>query len=276
MPRALAVLLLFAAPLFAQTDVMLQHLRADYQKKALLIRGFYQDPLLRYDASGALLNQAQPGSWTTSFLDLQSIELKDGRLELHGFRAVQLFDDHKHRFQLHRVPDKILLTIDAGATPDEASLRKALAQVLVMPSEPIAPLLSDSWQWVFAHMDKDGVLPPLPKKTASAQKEACPAAPSLEDPCYVRDEVKPPKPIHTPDPAFNDFGRALRIRGQSVLQVVLDETGRPQKLRIVKPLGCGLDEAALERVSSWTFQPATRNGQPVPVKITVEINFSWH
>src|SRR5208337_1843939 len=49
--------------------------------------------------------------------------------------------------------------------------------------------------------------------------------------------------------------------------------GRPQQIRVQRPLGMGLDEKAIEAVKMWKFEPARKDGQPVPVMINVEVNF---
>jgi TonB family protein len=43
--------------------------------------------------------------------------------------------------------------------------------------------------------------------------------------------------------------------------------------RVMKPLGLGLDEKALETVRTWKFKPGMRNGIPVPVRVLVEVSF---
>lgn len=54
---------------------------------------------------------------------------------------------------------------------------------------------------------------------------------------------------------------------------MVDTDGSPQRIRVTQPAGMGLDERAIEAVKQWHFQPATKNGQPVPVWIFVEIDF---
>lgn len=274
--RVLAAFLLSALPLLAQDDLVLQHLRADYVKQSRLIRGFYQDPLLHYDAAGNLTHRAPTGSWTTSFINIESLRLHNGRIEFSGHRAIQIFNDHKRLFERHNTGITLLLTLDAPSPVNEDTLRKALAVIFVDAKEPVAPLLPESWRWVVEHLDKEGVLPKPEKKPAVAQPKPCPPDASLDQPCHVGGEVKPPKPISTPDPQFNDYGRALRIHGTIVLWTVVDETGHPRRLVIQKPLGCGFDEDALEKVKEWTFQPAIRDGRPVPVMINVQVNFGWN
>jgi periplasmic protein TonB len=46
-----------------------------------------------------------------------------------------------------------------------------------------------------------------------------------------------------------------------------------QEPRVVRGLGLGLDENAIEAVSQWQFKPGTRDGQPVKVAATIEVNY---
>ena len=85
--------------------------------------------------------------------------------------------------------------------------------------------------------------------------------------------VAPPKLIHTPDPDYDGLAKESGFQGTVVLLIVVDEAGKPQRIRIQRPLGFGLDERAVEAVRKWTFHPATRDGKPVPVQINIEINF---
>jgi protein TonB len=49
----------------------------------------------------------------------------------------------------------------------------------------------------------------------------------------------------------------------------------PQNVQVTKKLGYGLDEEAVAAVNQYRFKPAMQNGGPVPVKLTVEVNFRF-
>jgi len=53
----------------------------------------------------------------------------------------------------------------------------------------------------------------------------------------------------------------------------VDAHGYPENPRVVRSLGMGLDEKALEAVQRYRFKPAMKDGKPVPVTILVEVNF---
>jgi TonB family protein len=58
-----------------------------------------------------------------------------------------------------------------------------------------------------------------------------------------------------------------------LIGLIVDTQGMPQNLRVVRPLAYGLTEKAIEAVSKYRFKPAMRGGQPVPVYVTIEVNF---
>jgi TonB family protein len=53
----------------------------------------------------------------------------------------------------------------------------------------------------------------------------------------------------------------------------VDEKGMPQQLRVLRPLGLGLDEKAIEAVQKWRFKPGVKDGKAVAVAATIEVNF---
>jgi periplasmic protein TonB len=53
----------------------------------------------------------------------------------------------------------------------------------------------------------------------------------------------------------------------------VDANGHPQDLKVMRALGLGLDQKAIEAVEKWTFKPGMKDGKPVPVIATIEVNF---
>jgi TonB family protein len=54
---------------------------------------------------------------------------------------------------------------------------------------------------------------------------------------------------------------------------VVGVDGRPSNIHVQSSLGMGLDEKAIEAVKNWRFEPAMKDGHPVPVQIAVEVDF---
>jgi TonB family protein len=85
--------------------------------------------------------------------------------------------------------------------------------------------------------------------------------------------VSPPVPLNFVEAEFSDEARRKNIEGVCLVTLIVDIHGNPQNLRIVRGLGYGLDEKALEAVRKYHFKPAMKDKVPVPVMITVEVNF---
>jgi protein TonB len=85
--------------------------------------------------------------------------------------------------------------------------------------------------------------------------------------------VSPPKILHKVEPEYSEEARKAKWQGMVVLQIVVDEKGHPQELKVLKALGLGLDQKAIEAVEKWTFAPGMKDGKPVPVIATIEVNF---
>ncbi len=85
--------------------------------------------------------------------------------------------------------------------------------------------------------------------------------------------VSNPVLVYAPDPEFSDEARRAKYQGVCVVSLIVDAQGNPQRVRIVRPLGMGLDEKALEAVRQYKFKAATYQGKAVPVEINIEVNF---
>ena len=85
--------------------------------------------------------------------------------------------------------------------------------------------------------------------------------------------VSTPKLIYSVDPEFSDEARRQKYQGIVTLSIIVDAQGNPQRIHVVRPLGMGLDEKAVEAVKQYKFKPAMMGGKPVPVEINIEVNF---
>jgi TonB family protein len=88
--------------------------------------------------------------------------------------------------------------------------------------------------------------------------------------------VSAPVPVYQPEAQFSEEARKTKHQGTVLLSLVVGADGRPRDMRVVRPLGMGLDEKALEAVKQWRFDPAKRDGVPVAVYISVEVNFNLY
>jgi TonB family protein len=91
---------------------------------------------------------------------------------------------------------------------------------------------------------------------------------------HVGGGVSAPVPLNAVEAEFSDEARRAKYQGVCLISLIVDAQGNPQNPRVVRALGMGLDEKAIEAVRKYKFKPALKDGRtPVPVMITVEVNF---
>jgi len=85
--------------------------------------------------------------------------------------------------------------------------------------------------------------------------------------------VTAPTLQHKVEPEYSEEARKAKFQGTVVLYIEVDTTGKATNIHVLRSLGLGLDEKAIEAVRKWTFIPGKKNGVPVTVQATVEVNF---
>jgi TonB family protein len=89
----------------------------------------------------------------------------------------------------------------------------------------------------------------------------------------VGGDVSAPKLIFAPDPEYSEKARQAKYQGVCVVSLIIDEQGKPKRVQVVRHLGMGLDQKAVEAVKQYTFTPAMRHGKPAAVEVHIEVNF---
>jgi len=96
----------------------------------------------------------------------------------------------------------------------------------------------------------------------------------VQEPVYrVHTGIKAPTIVTNPGPEYSDEARRERVEGVVTLAVIVTSAGDVATVRVIKSLGHGLDEKAMEAVRQWKFKPATKDGVPVSVQIAIETSF---
>jgi periplasmic protein TonB len=90
---------------------------------------------------------------------------------------------------------------------------------------------------------------------------------------HIDKDVIAPKLVFAPDPQFSERALRAKYQGVCVVSVIVDAHGKPQRVQVLRHLGMGLDEKAVEAVEQYQFTPAKRFGKPVAVEVTIEVNF---
>jgi TonB family protein len=252
------------------------------EKHTVVLRNYYTNASLTFDADGKLISGGTPGFGPTDGrFYVEHAQIADDRLTLTGERPALFWDPAPCEFRLQDIGRRteVFINLPAGKTIDEM-LPPLLTQVFLKQSELEQVKCSDSDKKVegSAATRKQKA----PKKTDTHPPDVQSLS-ELQMLCFPNGErayrvgqgVQAPKPISAPDPPWPEAARQEKQQGTVVLALIVDKLGKPSTIVVTRPLGYGFDEKALDSVRTWTFKPATFQDQPVPVGINVEVNFRF-
>jgi protein TonB len=158
-----------------------------------------------------------------------------------------------------------------GLAPPTAPLVEEVPDEAPAEPDDEAPVLPDDQA-----LDLTEAPPPPPSEVPSPSAESEPAPPPEPEVWGVVEQM--PALVGGRDGlqrrvAYPDAARAAGIEGSVFVQFVVDAAGAPTGLRVVRGVGGGCDEAALEAVRGARFTPGLQGGRPVPVRMTLEVVF---
>jgi protein TonB len=121
-----------------------------------------------------------------------------------------------------------------------------------------------------------GVVEGIPEAVVYAPTaQPVPVPPTPVVPVRAIGGIRPPIKTKDIPPKYPSIALAARAEGVVILEATIGVTGRVEDVKILRSIPL-LDAAALEAVHQWEYQPTTLNGVPVPVLITVTVNFTLH
>ena len=86
--------------------------------------------------------------------------------------------------------------------------------------------------------------------------------------------VEPPVPVRTVAPNFPNDLHDKGISGVVVVNVLIDQQGNPQDLKVARSSNSEFEEPAMEALRKWKFKPAERDGSAVSIRVVIPIRFS--
>ena len=97
---------------------------------------------------------------------------------------------------------------------------------------------------------------------------------SMDDnvPVMAVGEVTPPRLVRRVDPVYPEIARKARVAGIVVLEATTDAAGRVLNVTVLRSIPL-LDQAAIDAVKQWIYEPMVINGRPRPVTFTVTVRF---
>ncbi len=289
----------------AQAEDLQQHLRDQYQNKIFIFHAPNSGNSLHFDSAGKMLEGSAGEDWTTdSVVQVEELKVSGQRLEIRARRLHLAWVPgtglgEVHDFDRNRKPDKdekknrsvrIVADLKAGDV-SSAAADAAFAQVFLTSRDNFADLVPDYWKpCIRAALGDDDAnkypgcrfsptllaVPGIalhPGEAANDQSDAESGAPSEGRIWRVGKGVTPPGMAFTPEPEYSDPARVAHVQGSVTLDLIVNREGLPTKIRIMSPIGCGLDAKAVQAVENWKFKPAEKDGEPGAVEIAVEVEF---
>lgn len=113
----------------------------------------------------------------------------------------------------------------------------------------------------------------LPSNLVGIDFVVPPTPPAEPSPVEFHSKMVRPRRISGTDPRYTEIARRARLEGVVILRAVIGREGDVRDLSIVKPLGLGLEDAAVQAVQDWKFEPASLDGAPVDVIYRVTVRF---
>jgi protein TonB len=118
--------------------------------------------------------------------------------------------------------------------------------------------------------------PPLLSGLLEETITVTPARPNVGfggTPVRVGGAIRQPAKTRHVNPEYPPIAQSSRVQGVVILEAVIGDDGRIVDTRVLRSIPL-LDQAALDAVRQWEFTPTMLNGQPVPVIMTVTVQFT--
>ena len=278
-------------------------LRLRLTGKTLYLRGGYLENVLDFDENGNLIGHSPQGSYTLCLIQIDRIRLTRHKVLLTGAR----YGLHFLGATPNEDPARVFDTVNI--TPKKKPLRISIAREIVVkpkkkkggkdsssgPADSAPPpdsadtsgavttttspahaaqLLSAALDVIFAPGLDDHLIASLPDfwqlYYRAAQTEFQPGDPSVLRQSSVDQKARLLAKV---EPPSNEYAQSNGIAGMALYHVVLGADGHPQQIAVGRPIGFGLDENAVDAIRKAAFQPALKDGKPVPVLLDVLVQF---
>ena len=238
-------------------------LRKTMLHSVVVLKHFYRDDTIRFDSAGRLIESSNIGPWTVyAKLRIDNIDLEHRALQIEGRRVAVRFDGSGHPNDLLS-SDRCTILIPLTETiNDSAIVQSAVPQLFLGPNEKLSSFVPDYWKASVSAIEQTG--------SGSVPKDRTDWHPMA---AKIGGSVLPPRAVYAPDPEYTDPARNAKLEGSIVFEMVVTPDGKAGDLALLQPLGLGLDDQAAASLSTWRFNPATKNGQPLAVKIGVSVSF---
>jgi TonB family protein len=190
------------------------------------------------------------------------------------------------KFERERACDDLVLTQGARASDYAADLVTFVSSLELPPAQSPATMAmarrSQLEGRVMAILKSDvnrrgvsqsGFLAALMVLALVWPLAAARATSTAQDPVRVGGAIKAPVKVKDVRPIYPPLAQAERRQGVVIIEATIDGSGDVDEAKVIRSIGEDLDNAAIDAVLQWRFQPTLLNGTAVPVIMTVTVNF---
>lgn len=266
--------------------------------KFLYLRGGYLDNSLSFTDHGALISHSPQGSFTLNVIQIDKVSLTKHKLELQGVRYGLHFLGAQSSEDPAGAQNRVRIT------PRKKHLRITIARMQVVkprrkkekgkapagepPPQPVnaattttspayaAKVLRQALDNVFASSLDVRMMAAMPAfwkpyyQAADSKTGLQPTPPGV----LRADQVdRKPRLLAGIDAPSNEYAQAGGIAGLALYHAIIGADGRPEQIAVGRPIGFGLDENAVAAIRKARFEPAMKDGKPVPVALDMVVEF---
>jgi TonB family protein len=170
-----------------------------------------------------------------------------------------------------------------GIARDEAKIKQLLGHVFLTSNEALFDLVPEPWrsfpgtgvvdnQTAKKPLSKPSQpvpAPAVPQNTASTEK-------GVADPIRVELGLVEGNLYKMVPPKYPPVAKAAKLQGEVVFNAVINREGMLTRVRVLRPLGLGMEESALEAMRKWRYHPYLLNGEPVEVQTVITVKYILH
>jgi len=278
----------------AKGDLSEAQLRQLLVGKTVYLRGGYLDNTLHFDDRGRLIDHSPQGSFTLCVIQVDKVHVSKHKVELQGQRYALHFldeaqDSTKAVDRVKITPKKKVVKISIDRVqiekpkkkkdknkPKEPAPTTAVAGATPTSPQHASRMLVDALDRIFAQGIDERMIAAMPDfwklyyQAAAAKTDYRPQDSQIFRQSAVDQKAKL---ISTVEPPSNELAQANGIAGMALYHAVIGTDGKPQQIVAGRPIGFGLDESAVATIRNATFQPAIKEGKPVPVWLDLVVSF---
>jgi TonB family protein len=249
--------------------VSTKDLESRFGNKVFFIRGFYIEDKLAYDAQGNVEGSPATGPWSIAAVYVERVKIHKDNFVLEGKRTVSVRDPNQNKF-VEEVPPKAERVEITVKTPADALSDSALDGLIerMFLSRITVQDVPEWWKDFFSGKQQSvsGLAPAAGGLLEFHGRNVFALRPGQQG-------LVAPQALFRPEPHYVEIARQAKYQGTTILNLIINKQGIPEQIQVARALGIGLDDSAVETVRRWRFSPATKDGDPVEVLISFEVNF---